>query len=133
MNNTSKQTGDEAERVVAAYLIGKGWTISEANYHCRRGEIDLVAKIGFTLVFVEVKSGRNEHFGSPALRVNLSKQKKLIRAAQTYLQSHSLDGFEEIRFDVVSLTQTRNSEWKINHIEDAFRPVSPDESEGLGQ
>lgn len=61
--------GKKGEDIAVAYLKGKGYRIVERNYKCPLGEIDVVAKDGDTIVFVEVKSGKSEEFGDPQLAV----------------------------------------------------------------
>ncbi|MCW8901366.1 MAG: YraN family protein, partial [Gammaproteobacteria bacterium] len=74
------------------------------NYHCRFGEIDLIMQDGDSLVFVEVRYRRNNHFGSGAETVTASKQSKLVKTASAYLQQHAKLNQYPARFDVVSIT-----------------------------
>jgi putative endonuclease len=112
--------GKEAEEIASAYLLGKDYRILAMNYRTRRGEVDIICQHDKTLVFVEVKSGAQDKLGAPALRVNLAKQKKLLLAASAYLIENE-SGFDEIRFDVISMLRTPRNEWHIEHILDAFR------------
>ena len=94
--------GSRYEAEAAAFLEHLGYRILEQNYRDRRGEIDLVAKEGRYLVFVEVKyrvDGRN---GFPAEAVTLQKQQHIRRTARYYLYSHRC-GEIPCRFDVVSI------------------------------
>ncbi len=70
------RTGKKGEDIAVAYLKSNGYRIVERNYKCLFGEIDIVAKDGNTVVFVEVKSRKSEEFGDPQVAVGLEKQKK---------------------------------------------------------
>ena len=79
MNTTL--TGREGEAKAAAYLRKKRYDIIGANYRCRFGELDLIAKKGELVVFVEVKLRKNDRFGAAADAVTASKREKLRKAA----------------------------------------------------
>lgn len=97
-----RKTGSRYEDMAAAFLKGRGYEILERNYHDRGGEIDLVARDGEYLVFVEVKYRKNARNGYPEEAVGPLKQKHIRHTAQYYLYHHDL---KEIpcRFDVVSI------------------------------
>jgi len=80
------RTGKQGETLAAAYLEKEGYQIIERNYRCLFGEMDLVARDGQTIVFVEVKSRKSDCFGVPQLSVGLQKQKKLSQIALHYLE-----------------------------------------------
>lgn len=71
-----RKEGAYYENLVAEYLKTQGYEILEKNYRCRIGEIDLIAKEGETLVFVEVKYRRDDKMGNPKEAVDRKKQKK---------------------------------------------------------
>ncbi len=108
------RSGAQAEALAAAFLSARGLTIGERNYRCRFGEIDLIARDGKTLVFVEVRLRGNARFGGAAESVTASKRKKLIAAAQHYMTS--MPGAPACRFDVVALDRldAANIEWIRN-------------------
>lgn len=109
--------GKRAEDAVANYLQKQGLLILERNKTYYVGEIDIVARDGETLVFVEVKYRKNMDFGAPYEAVTTSKQKKIIRAAQVYLQGYRIEPV--CRFDVISvLGDVANP--RIEHLRDAF-------------
>lgn len=112
MNNL----GTNAEQVAATYLKQQGLTLITRNYHCRFGEIDLIMRDGKTLVFVEVRMRSNASFGGAGTSITSSKQQKLTRTAEHYLQQH---GSAACRFDVVLMTKpsTENIEWMRNAFE----------------
>ena len=112
MNNL----GTDAEQVAATYLQQQGLTLITRNYHCRFGEIDLIMRDGKTLVFVEVRMRSSASFGGAGMSITSSKQQKLTRTAEHYLQQH---GSAACRFDVVLMTKpsTENIEWMRNAFE----------------
>ena len=67
----TKKFGDSGEAFAAEYLAGKGFSILERNYRTPMGEIDLIARDGRVLVFIEVKTRKTERYGRPALAVGL--------------------------------------------------------------
>ena len=83
----------------------------------KHDEIDLIARHGDTMVFVEVKTRRNEVYGRPAAAVNREKRRRLSRAAVTFLQKRKLRP-PYIRFDVVEVIE---EPFEIRHIENAFQ------------
>lgn len=104
-------SGAKAERLAAAFLEARGLAIVERNYRRRCGELDLVARDGCTLVFVEVKLRRGQAFGGAVASITAAKQARLIKAAGLYLAG--LPRTPSCRFDAVlldSLDPTR-IEW----------------------
>ena len=94
--------GRQGEDCAAEFLKKNGYQIIGRNVRAKFGEIDLVAKEGQTLCFVEVKTGSDSKFGFPEERILFYKQQRLIRLAQWYLQRGRL-GEIPVRFDVVSI------------------------------
>jgi putative endonuclease len=105
--------GPRAEAEAAAYLERKGYAILERNYRLPFGEIDIVAREGGTVVFVEVKARSGAGFGGPEAAVDSRKRRKLLRAAAAWLQSRRWEG--PARFDVVAFEGSA-----VRHIPDAF-------------
>jgi len=120
MNKTPRELGIEAENAAAAYLERRGVSIITRNYRRRWGEVDIIAMDSDVLVFIEVKAGRNQVVSPPALRVGYRKQRRLISAAKQFLQENALNP-EAVRFDVLELVLVNRTEWRIEHIQDAFR------------
>ena len=100
---TRANSGDDAEARAAAFLEAKGLSIIERNYRCRFGEIDLVAKNGATLVFVEVRSRASDAFGGAAASITAAKRRKLLATARYYLRCHGARD-AACRIDVVLMT-----------------------------
>ena len=95
--------GGEAEERAASFLVRQGLAIVARNYRTRMGEIDLVAREGATLVFVEVRRRESEHFGGAAGSVDWKKRRRLVAAARHFLAR--LGSEPPCRFDVVALHQ----------------------------
>lgn len=102
MADSRQQKGRRAEELAAEFLKSQGLTILVQNFRCLLGEIDLVARQGKTVVFVEVKSRFSKRYGLPQDMVSITKQKRLTRLAQWYLKKHSLTT-QSARFDVVAI------------------------------
>ena len=118
MDNRSK--GSWGEERAARYLRLRAYRILEKNYRCRLGEIDLIARRGGFLVFVEVKLRRTDRFGEAREFVGRSKQERILATAQLWLQEHETS--LQPRFDVIEIYAPDGPEGrvKINHIENAF-------------
>lgn len=113
---TRSERGTQGEERAADYLKKQGLRLLERNYRCRLGEIDLVMldaakSAAATLVFVEVRVRQSADFGDAAASVTRSKQQKIIRAAQHYLQHHVEFNRYPCRFDVVSMTANETPQW----------------------
>lgn len=99
----TRKIGSRYEELAAALLQRRGYQILERNYRCRIGEIDLVAREGGYLVFVEVKYRRNTAAGGASAAVNAQKRQRIRHAAEYYIQQKGLYGDEGVRFDVVAV------------------------------
>lgn len=97
-------TGEEGESIAASFLVKQGYRILERNYRTVLGEIDIVARDGKALVFVEVKARSGPQFGPPQAAVDLRKQTKMSRVALSYLK-HKKVGSCDCRFDVVAIVR----------------------------
>lgn len=117
MKLNKNNAGLHAEHLAATFLQTHGLKLVISNYHCRYGEIDLIMQDAKTLVFVEVRLRTNVRFGSAADSIHASKQQKLIRAAQFYLQEQKVNS--PCRFDAVLMNKVdmSNIEWIRNAID----------------
>lgn len=113
--------GKIGERKAANYLIKKKYSVVDANFSSRFGEIDLIVKNKDYLVFVEVKQRDVNSIASPKEFVNYSKQQKMIATAKIYLSTYSTD--LQPRFDVVEIYTDNNKIKSIKHLENAFTLV----------
>lgn len=111
-----RKTGTRYEQLAAQHLEEQGYQILERNYRCRQGEIDLVARDGKYLVFVEVKYRADGRAGYGMESVDPRKQRRIIRTAQWYLYEKHIWEDQACRFDVVSFLGE-----KITLIRDAFQ------------
>lgn len=115
----SKGLGKLGEEIAEELLRSKGYQILKRNFRFGKGEIDIIAKDGDCLVFVEVKSRKNYEFGEPEYSITKSKQRQLKKLAEAYFY---VNGIAEqlCRFDVITIVGEKKEEMKINHIENAF-------------
>jgi putative endonuclease len=112
----TRKVGSNEEEIAAEYLAGKGYFIIQKNYRVRQGEIDIVARDGGTIVFVEVKYRKDGSAGHPLEAVTVSKQRQICRTALFYLSQNKINPeVTPVRFDVVGILGT-----EITHIENAF-------------
>ena len=110
--------GREGESRAADLLAARGYQILEKNYKARIGEIDIIARDGKTVCFVEVKSRSGNRFGLPQEAVSKSKQRQIARTALMFLKENGLlDSF--VRFDVVAVMRCEDK-WKLELIKNAF-------------
>ena len=98
--------GDWGEKIAVNYLMKQGYEILDRNYKTKLGELDIVAKEGDIIVFVEVKTRSSRSFGLPQESVNFKKQNKIMRMAMQYLQNRGLRG--TWRIDVVAIVMDKN-------------------------
>ena len=115
----NKTLGERGESIAVAYLKGQKFTIVERNFRCKAGEVDIVAREGKTLVFVEVKTRRTSVYGPPQLAVTSFKQRQISKAALTWLAKKRLFG-SSARFDVIAIVVTDHEVPQIEHIRNAF-------------
>jgi putative endonuclease len=113
-HKTGLRGQDEAEK----FLREKNFAILEKNFRTQTGEIDLIAKHGGYVIFIEVKFRSGLNFGLPSESVGITKQKKIIRTALHYIAANTLDN-HDFRFDVIEVLE-KGGCVTINHIEDAF-------------
>jgi putative endonuclease len=112
----TREAGSQGEKTAADYLRKKGYRVLELNYRFHRYEVDIIARHGDTLVFVEVKARHSETFGQPEESVTLTKQRHIIQAAKSFLSAKRLGESCPVRFDVIAV----NMDGSIRHIEGAF-------------
>ena len=95
--------GDAAEERACRHLGRSGFTIVERNYRTKGGEIDIVARKGDVLVFVEVRSREVPGFGTPEESVTPAKRRRIVVAARRYLSTVPPSSWGEARFDVIAI------------------------------
>ncbi|MDY0268265.1 YraN family protein [Trichloromonas sp.] len=117
MSEARQNLGRWGEDLAARYLERCGWRILHRNLRTPVGEIDILARDGKTLVFVEVKTRRGLAFGTPQEAVGPAKRRQILRAAQWHLAAVAYR--TTVRFDVVAIL-AGSGEPRIEHIVDAF-------------
>ncbi len=113
--------GDRGENLAARYLRNRGYKIIARNFRCDMGEIDIVARDGKTLVFVEVKT-RAYDDPAPEEQVNTAKQHQITKAAKLYLSRYGIPQ-PPSRFDVVGIVWPNGRDPVIRHTPHAFEPT----------
>jgi putative endonuclease len=113
-----KQFGEEGEDLAVKYLRKRGCEILDRNFRIRSGEIDIVAKDGEDLVFVEVKTRRKGDPNFLPEAVNHTKIKKIVRTAEYYIMKRKAQNMPA-RFDVLFIVNN-NGKAEIDHIKSAF-------------
>jgi putative endonuclease len=115
-------TGKEGEKIAADFLKKNGYRITEINFRCPIGEIDIIARDKNELVFVEVKARKSSALGYPEQAVGAKKQKKMSQLALWYLQTKKLND-TRARFDVVAILMLPSGN-DIRLIRNAFDFIS---------
>jgi putative endonuclease len=113
--------GDRGENIAARFLRNLGYKIIIRNFRCDMGEIDIVARDGKTLVFVEVKT-REYDDPTPEEQVNSVKMHQLTKAGKFYLSRYGIPQ-PPARFDVIAIVWPNNSTPQIRHTISAFEPT----------
>ena len=112
--NDSKTLGNKGENIANEFLIKKGYKILERNFKFSKGEIDIIAQDKNEIVFVEVKTRRNMHYGNPIDSITINKKKHIYNTANYYLYINKLY-CKCIRFDVIEIYVSSEKTY-INHI-----------------
>jgi putative endonuclease len=111
--------GRDGEEIAFSYLLGKKYDIIARRFRMFRGEIDIIARDGETLVFVEVKARADESCGRPEEAVTPAKQRQIRRIAQGYLIMNPHPGVD-CRFDVIAILLRGPDDYRLEHFVDAF-------------
>jgi putative endonuclease len=112
--------GRFGEELAVRHLEAQGMTVLCRNWRCSSGEIDVVARDGGALVFVEVKTRSTALFGDPAEAVVPAKAARLRRLALRWLAAHSDGYYPSLRFDVVAVVRTGPDGPTVRHLKGAF-------------
>lgn len=116
----SNQTGADGEKLAREYLRQKGYAILESNWSTILGELDIVAKRGDELVFVEVKTRRATGTEAALEAVTPAKHERMLKAVYQYLHDHDIDADTQWRMDVIAVALKAGGRAQIDHVEDAF-------------
>lgn len=115
-----REQGNHYEALACRYLKKQGLKLVERNVLFRHGEIDLVMQDEAHLVFVEVRFRKSSHFGGALASIDIHKQHKLTKAAQSYLQSRFSNNPPFCRFDVVAIQLADTNKPEYQWIKNAF-------------
>jgi putative endonuclease len=115
----NKALGRRGEEAAARFLYKRGYEIIERNWKCFAGEVDLIARDGDALVFVEVKTRSDASHGFPSEAVTAKKRDKYERIALAYVSNHDL-GEMIVRFDVISVVVCGADRALLKHYINAF-------------
>lgn len=111
------ELGKKGEELAQAFLKKAGYKIRHCNWRFQKAELDIVSEKDDILVVVEVKSRNAFAFERPQDAVTIAKQKRIVKAADAYIQERNIN--LECRFDIISVIFNQQ-EVTIEHIEDAF-------------
>lgn len=113
--------GRWGEDIAARYMAGKGWYIRHRDWRWEHKDIDLVCidEDDTTLLFVEVKTRTTLLRGNPIDAVDSKKRRNIVEAASAYRRLYKKEN-RHVRFDIISIIGSPDTNWKIEHIENAF-------------
>ena len=119
--NARQQYGRAAEEAAARYLTQSGWRLLGRNVRIGRGELDIVARRGPVLAFIEVKARRTHTCGAPEDAVSALKRRQIARLAELWLAARpwAMDGVDDVRFDIIAVDSTAFPS-AIRHLAAAF-------------
>lgn len=123
MSDARISLGKKGEDLAADYLQNHGLHIVTRNYRQKTGEIDIIARDGEYLVFVEVKTRKSLNFGQPFEAVTAKKQAQISRVALDYITRNKLHD-HPVRFDVVSILMTSDEKIDITHLTNCFEATN---------
>lgn len=110
--------GKAGEEEALRYYLQRGYRLRDRNWRYLKAEVDLIVENDDWLVFVEVKSRANDAYGEGQEFVSRAQQKRLIKAANAYVEQKDL--YKEIRFDIIAIL--REPKFQLSHFEEAFHP-----------
>ncbi len=103
MKSSKREIGTLYEEKASDYLEDRGFEIIERNFRCKLGEIDIIAKKGGYIHFIEVKYRRESNYGNPLEAVNYKKQRIISRVALVFMSRNGLENDTPVSFDVISI------------------------------
>ena len=115
-----KEVGEKGERVALTFLKEKGYSILEQNWRKHPAELDIIARDGHTLVFVEVKARTDKGFKIEKWGLDHEKLRILSDASYAFMEEYEWEG--EFRFDIITITFDTSGKYEIDHFPDAFFP-----------
>ena len=118
LDKNNKEIGRWGEKKAKLFLEENGYDIITENFQVKQGEIDLIVKKENFLVFVEVKTRKNNFFGPPQAAVNFEKQRKIRTIAKIFLLKNNFKSYKK-RFDVISIIYD-SEKLEIEHYKNTF-------------
>ena len=112
--------GERGEALAIDFIRKKGYKILKVNWRFQKAEIDIITEFKKELVIVEVKTRTSTEFESPKEAVTIPKQKRIVKAADAFIQENNID--LECRFDIISVL-ILGKKVEIEHLEDAFQAM----------
>ena len=116
----SKPLGDRGEHLAAEHLARTGWVIQDRNFRMGRKEVDLVARRGEVVAFVEVKTRAGLGFGHPLEAIRWKKRREIQQVAAAWVTRHGRPG-DVYRFDAIAVQLPAGGPPVVEHVEDAWR------------
>ena len=116
----NKPLGDRGEELAAQHLARAGWTVTHRNFRLGHREIDLVARRGEVVAFVEVKTRSGLGYGHPLEAITAKKRREIERVAAVWIDRHGRPD-DVYRFDAVAVLVEGGGEPRVEHVEDAWR------------
>jgi putative endonuclease len=119
--NERQRFGAAAELYAQQYLLKRLWVLVGVNQRVGRGELDIIARQGDVLAFIEVKARRSRAFGTPEDAVTAGKQRQIARLAELWLSARpwALEGVRDVRFDIIAVDLTQRPV-RVRHLPAAF-------------
>ena len=121
MTIARQELGKSGENLASAEIEARGYAVIERRYRTQYGEIDIIARDGDTLVFVEVRRKSHDDCGSAVESIGPEKQRRIVRMAIDYLARSSLYDKCAVRFDVVAIDDQPDGTPSLTLFQDAFR------------
>ena len=116
-NAEKKQIGNKGEDLAVNYLFANGYNVIHRNYRVGRAEVDIIAQVNNRLVFVEVKTRKDNTHGYPEEFVTEAQQQRILQAAEEYIEANRWKG--EVSFDIIAIV-SNGHETQLDHFENAF-------------
>ena len=121
---TKDAVGRYGEQLATDHIVAAGMRILARNWRCSEGELDIVARDGEQLVFIEVKTRSTTTFGDPAEAMTAAKIGRIHRLAVRWLaqqrDSGDVHGWSKLRFDLIAIVRLAEGGPRIRHVRDAF-------------
>lgn len=114
------ELGKWGEEMAARYLLDNGYAIIERDWHYQRRDLDIIASKDGILIIVEVKTRHNTAYTLPEEAVGYDKAKSIAISSNAYVKTHRIN--MPLRFDIIAVTGSPDSDYTIKHIPDAFYP-----------